>query len=169
MISGSYITQVVFWQWLVPKTSGGICATDVRDVAESHLMAAKKGRTGERYLLNSNNFTNEEWFGLIAEVVGVAAPIFPAPNFVLPIVAAIIDRLQKWGFETPLDANQTRLGGRKIYFDASKAHQELGVPKIEMRQSVEDSYRWYVEHGYIHPNWMADLLKTISRLWHKVK
>ena len=167
MISGSFITQVVFWQWLVPKTSGGICVTDVRDVAASHLAAAKMGRTGERYLLNTNNFSNEEWFGLIAEVVGVAKPIVPAPDFVLPIAANIIDQLQKWGLETPIDANQTRLGGRKIYFDASKAHRELYQPQIEMRQSVEDTYRWYVEHGYIKTNRIASVLKAVSRLWNR--
>lgn len=167
MISGSFITQVVFWQWLVPKTSGGICVTDVRDVAASHLAAAEKGRCGERYLLNTQNFSNQEWFGLIAEIVGVAPPLFPVPDFILPVVANVMATLQKWGIETPVDANQTRLGSRKIYFDASKAYRELHVPQIEMRQSVEDTYQWYLEHGYISSSSIASLLKTISRLWYR--
>lgn len=166
MISGSYITQVVFWQWLVPKTSGGVCVTDVRDVARSHLEAAKKGRTGERYLLNTANYSNDEWFAMIAEIVGVAPPLFFTPNFILPIAATVVDTLQKWGIETPVDANQTRLGARKIYFDASKAHQELYLPQVDMRQSVADTYRWYVEHAYIQTTPIASVLKRISQLWH---
>jgi dihydroflavonol-4-reductase len=167
MISGSYITQVVSWQWLVPKTSGGIGVIDVRDVAMSHLAAAKKGRTGERYLLNTKNFTNQAWFGLIAEIVGVAPALFPVADFMLPHIANIVTMLQKWGIETPVDANQTRLGGRMIYWDASKAYQELHQPQIDMRQSVQDTYDWYVEYSYIQASMMATMLRKMSYLWHR--
>lgn len=167
MISGSYIAQVTQWQWLVPKTSGGIGVIDVHDVAMSHLEAAKKGRTGERYLLNKTNFSNNEWFSLIAEVVGAAPAVFPTPNFILPIAANIISSLQKWGLETPVDATQTRLGGRMIYWDASKAGRELYQPQMDMRQSVEETYSWYLENDYIKATMMSSLLKKIGTLWHR--
>lgn len=167
MISGSYITQVTQWQWLVPKTSGGVGVIDIRDVAMSHLAAAKKGRSGERYLLNKMNFSNHEWFGLIAEIVDAAPALFSAPDFILPIAANIIKLLQQWGFKTPVDANQTRFGGRMIYWDASKAGLELYQPQIDMRQSLKETYAWYLENGYIKATMMSSLLKRIGTLWYR--
>lgn len=165
MISGTYITQVAQLQWLVPKSSGGIAVTDVRDVAMSHVAAAKQGRTGERYILNTANYSNDAWFSLIADVVGVAPPLLPTPNFILPIAAGAVSLLRRIGIPTPIDANQVRLGGMNIHFDASKVHSELHQPQYNMRQSVQDAYAWYTENGYIKDTWASKLLHRVGKLW----
>ena len=36
---------------------GGINIIDVEDVARGHILAAKKGRVGERYLFGNRNIT----------------------------------------------------------------------------------------------------------------
>lgn len=149
MISGSYITQVKKFGPLVPVTSGGISVVDVRDVARMHLAAAECGRSGERYLLGTANLPHRDWYALIAEVVGARRPFFPAPDWALPPVAAAINVARRLGIQTPVDSNQVRLGGRFIYFNFDKAWRELGQPQINMRQSVEDTYRWYRERGYV--------------------
>ena len=149
MISGSFITQVKQLGWLVPVPPGDIAVIDVRDVARMHVTAAERGRSGERYILNSANYSQREWLGMIADVVGVRRPFIPAPGFVLPIAGAVIDLLRKLGIHTPIDGNQARLGGKHITFATSKAWTELGQPQIDMRQSLQDTYAWYQEHGYI--------------------
>ncbi len=167
MISGTYITQVHQLQWLIPGSSGGISVSDVRDIAAGHLAAAKKGKSGERYILTTANYTNKEWFGMIAEVAGVAPPLFPAPDVLIPLAANAISLLRKIGISTPVNADQTRLGARYVYFDASKAHRELYQPQIAMRQSVEETYHWYRQHGYLEDMVMTQLLKNIGKLWHR--
>lgn len=149
MISGNFVTQIKRLGALVPLTSGGVAVIDVRDVARMELAAAERGRTGERYILGTANYPYREWFAMIADVVGVRRPFFTVPNVLLPAIASGIDAARAVGIPTPVDANQTRLGGRNIYFDFSKAWRELGEPQVAMRQSLEDTYRWYVEHGYI--------------------
>lgn len=149
MISGSYIVQIKQLSRLVPVPPGGIAVIDVRDVARYHLAAAQFGRTGERYILNTENYSQREWMKMIADVVGVPPPFIPAPAFVLPIAATIIDWLRGLGLKIPIDGDQTRLGARNIHFDASKAWSELGEPQVDMRTSLEDTYRWYKENGYI--------------------
>jgi len=149
MISGTYITQVKRFGPLVPVTSGGIAVIDVRDVVRMHLAAAERGRTGERYILSAANYPHREWLGMIADVVGVRRPFIPTPSFLLPIGAALIDLARKLGINTPIDSNQARLGGRNIYFNPAKAWTELGQPQIDMRQSLQDTYDWYREHGYL--------------------
>ena len=64
-------------------------------------------------------------------------------------LALLIDLAKSNGIALPVDGNQTRFGSRFIYFDPSKAWSAFGPPQIAMRQSVADTYRWYVEHGYI--------------------
>jgi dihydroflavonol-4-reductase len=166
LISGTFIEQVAKLQWLVPSSKGGMAISDVRDVAVSHLAAAEKGRIGERYILNTANYSYSELFGLIAEVIGVAPPLIEAPSFILPFAANAIDLLRSLKIPTPIDANQARLGGKYVYFDASKAHRELHQPQIDMRQSIKETYDWYLEHGYIQENLMTKTLKTLGRLWN---
>ncbi len=149
MISGSYILQIKKLGRLVPVPPGGIAVIDVRDVARMHIAAAEHGRSGERYLLNTANYSQREWMGMIADVVGVARPTISAPAFVLPIAANIIDSLRSVGINTPINGDQTRLGAYDIHFDASKAWAELSEPQIDMLTSLQDTYRWYCEHGYL--------------------
>lgn len=149
MISGTYITLVKRFGPLVPVTSGGIAVIDVRDVARMHLAAAERGRTGERYILSTANYTHRQWYGMIADIVGVRRPFIPTPSFLLPIGATLIDFARRLGIDTPIDSNQARLGGRNIYFKPAKAWAELAQPQIDMRQSLQDTYDWYRAHGYL--------------------
>ncbi len=149
MISGTFILQVKRLGPLVPVPPGGVAVIDVRDVARMHLAAAERGRTGERYILGAANYTQREWLAMVADVVGVRRPFIPAPGFILPLSASVIDAARRLGITTPIDADQARLGARFIWFDSSKAWAELARPQIDMMQSLRDTYEWYRLHGYI--------------------
>ena len=164
MISGRFVTEMERLQWTIPVSSGGIGVVDVRDVARWHLVAAEKGRTGERYILGTANYSLRDWYAMCAQVVGSAQPFLTVPDFTLPIVAALIERLQQAGIKLPVDAAQTRLGSKNIHFDYTKAHAELGAPQVDMYTSLEDTYRWYQANGYIKPDWQADAIAALGRL-----
>lgn len=149
MISGNFVTRIKELGALVPVPSGGVAVVDVRDVAQMQLAAAERGRTGERYLLGTANYKYAEYFAMIADVVGAQRPMLPAPDAALGLVAGAIDLLRAVGIDTPVDANQTRLSNRDIFFDYRKAWGELGEPRVDMRQSLQDTYAWYVANGYI--------------------
>lgn len=149
LISGDFVVKIKKLSWRVPVPPGGVAVTDVRDIARWHIAAAEQGRSGERYILGSENTPYHRWFALIASVVGVPRPAFPVPAALLPIAANVIDWARKLGITLPIDADQTRLGARHLYFAFDKAWRELGEPQVAMRQSVEDTYRWYSEHGYL--------------------
>jgi dihydroflavonol-4-reductase len=162
LISGNFIVQIRRLQWTVPVTSGGIGVVDVRDVARWHMLAVERGRGGERYLLGTANYALREWYAMIADTVGVAHPFLPLPGFVLPALAAGVDLLKGAGINLPVDADQTRLGAKNIFFDYHKAWRELGEPQIDMRQSLRDTYSWYQEHGYIKDDWLSRLLGRLG-------
>lgn len=149
VLSGEFVIKIKQLGLLVPVTSGGVAVTDVRDVARWQVAAAQHGRVGERYILGTENVAYPYWFALIAEIVGASRPRFRVPNFLLPTLANAIDLLRRLGISLPVDGNQIRLGGKNIFFDFSKTWEELGKPQIDMRQSVEDTYEWYRDHGYV--------------------
>jgi dihydroflavonol-4-reductase len=164
MISGRFITEMLRLQWTIPVSSGGIGVVDVRDVARWHLAAAERGRTGERYILGTANYSLRDWYAMCAQVVCSAPPFLTVPDFVLPVMATLIERLQKAGIKLPVDAGQTRLGSSNFYYDYTKAHTELGAPQVDMYTSLEDTYRWYRDNGYIKPDWQADAIAALGRL-----
>lgn len=149
MISGSFITQIQEYGRWTPISSGGTCLVDVRDVARWQVLAAEHGKTGERYLLGTENYDYPRLFALIARIVGVPAPFLKAPNFILPTVATVIDLLRRCGISTPVDADQVRLGGRDVYFDCQKAWTAFGAPQVGITQSLRDTYAWYQAHGFL--------------------
>jgi dihydroflavonol-4-reductase len=147
-ISGSLVTEVARGKLFVMPQAGGVNFIDVRDVAKGHLAAAEKGRTGERYILGSENMSHKDMMLLICEVIGKRPPKIPAPGFIIPPVALLVDALRAVKIPIPAEGNQLRLSRYEFYADTSKMRAELHIPEIDMRQSVEDTYRWYKENGY---------------------
>ena len=163
VISGDFVLKIKRLSWTVPVPPGGVAVIDVRDVARMHIAAARQGRSGERYILGAANFSYPDWFALVADVGGARRPGLSAPAWALPIVAGAIDRLRSVGISLPVDGNQTRLGAKNIFFDFSKAWAELGEPLIDMHQSLEDTYNWYLEHGYVKRDAVSRLIDAIGK------
>ncbi len=149
MISGTFMLQTKRYGMFTPITYGGISVIDVHDVVRYHVDAYEKGVTGERYILMTENYPYAVWFKMIADVVGVRSPIIYVPNVLLSPMANVIDFLRKLGVKTPIDANQTRLGGVNVYFDGQKAHDLFGKPQTDMKTSLKETYTWYVANGYM--------------------
>ena len=157
-ISGSFIIQAARLQWALPVTSGGIAIIDARDVAQAHVNAIERGRVGQRYILSSANVSYAAFFKLMAEVCGWRAPLFSLPDMMLEPTARALGAMRRLGIRTPVDANQTRLGATFAYFDGGKAQRELYRPRINMRQSVHDTWQWYRERGYIQRDLLSRLI-----------
>ncbi len=149
MISGTFIMQIKRFGPLVPLTSGGVAVVDVRDVARWQVQAAEQGRTGERYILGTANYSYREWFDMIAQTVGGMRPRLFAPDFLAPVAANVIDIARRFNLPTVIDSAQARLGMRGVYFDFSKAWANFGQPQVDMWQSLHDTYTWYRANDYL--------------------
>lgn len=160
-ISGTFVIETARYGWAVPFSSGGLSVIDVRDVAQAHVNAMNRGRSGERYILTTANLGYREWFLMIASACGVRAPILSMPDLLLEPVARLIEALRRLGIDTPMDANQTRLGGSFVYFDGAKAHRDLFTPRIDIVTSLRETWQWYAERGYIKHNLLTRLIGSI--------
>ncbi len=147
-ISGSLI-RAVYRRQVPVAPPGGTNYVAVEDVVAGHLAAIQRGRPGERYILAGENLTYREMFRIVAEVVGVPPPRWTLPRPLVGPLALAVDLLNRvWPGHLPIDGNQIRLSGRFLYFDGSKARQELGLgPPTPFREAVRAAFQWYREHG----------------------
>jgi dihydroflavonol-4-reductase len=150
-ISGSIVTEVARRRSAsLVYPPGGVNYIDVQDVCAGHIAAAGRGRTGERYILAAHNLTHHEAMKIVAEVVGTPWPRFGIPRALIGPLAALLDLAAKIaGKPLPMNGDQMRLSAEYIYFDASKAIRELGLPQTPFRETVERTYQWYKAHGYV--------------------
>ncbi len=148
-ISGSLIVQAAkgLLRFAPP---GGANFVDVADVVAGHIAAAQKGRSGERYILGGHNLTHREATAVICEVVGRARPRLAIPAALLPAAAVAVRAARVIaGHAIPADENQVRLMGAFIYADSSKARNELVLPRTPFEATVQRTFNWYNEHGYV--------------------
>ena len=149
LISGAIIVEAARGSvWFYPP--GGTNFVDVADVVAGHIAAAEKGRSGERYILGGTNLPYSQAIPLICDVVGRPPPLVRAPKWLLP-PAAVAVRLARrfFGNRVPLDEKQVRMMGRKMYANVDKALQELGLPQTPFQTTVQRTYNWYNENGYL--------------------
>ncbi|HZD10828.1 MAG TPA: NAD-dependent epimerase/dehydratase family protein [Candidatus Binatia bacterium] len=148
-ISGSLIVEAALGRlrFTVP---GGANFVDVADVAAGHIAAAEKGRPGERYILGAHNLAYAEAIPIISEVVGRKPPVFSVPSWLLPPAALAVRAARMIaGNAIPADENQVRLMSACIFADCGKALAELTLPQTPFRTTVQRTYNWYNEQGYL--------------------
>ncbi len=130
----------------------GLNFIDVRDVAWGHLLALERGKSGERYILGHQNLTLKELLDQLAQITGINAPQRTVPPW-LPLTAAWIDEriLAPLGKPPSVPLDGVRMAKQRMYYDASKAVQELGLPQSPLRVALQDAVDWFVTHGYAEP------------------
>lgn len=129
----------------------GLNLVDVEDVAVGHLLAAEKGKVGERYLLGNENLTLQQILFLLAEITGRPAPRFQVPYLFALGVAyadAAVARLIP-GREPLVPPVGVKLSRKKMFFDPTKAIRELGLPQTPVREALQKAVVWFARNGYL--------------------
>jgi len=148
-IGGSILLEIErgFLRYTLP---GGANYIAVQDVAAGHIAAAECGVSGERYILDGENLSHREATKVIFDVMGRNAPRLSIPRWVLPIFAGAVAVARIFlGNRVPTEPNQVLLSGKNMYVDAGKAKKEFGLPQTPFRESVEQTYQWYREQGWL--------------------
>ncbi len=130
----------------------GLNWVHVRDVAIGHILAAEKGRLGERYILGQvdGNWTMRQAFEVLQEVTGVPAPRMRIPYFVAWTAAQVDERISAFTGRPPkAPIAGVRMARYKMFFDPSKAVRELGLPQTPPRQALADAVEWFRRNGQV--------------------
>jgi dihydroflavonol-4-reductase len=129
----------------------GLNLVHVRDVAEGHVLALQRGRTGEKYILGNQNLTLKEILDVLSEISSVPAPRVRLPRGPILCLAHASEAWSRWVThrEPRVSLDGVRMSAKKMFFDASKAIRELGLPQTPVRAALEEAVRWFADHGYV--------------------
>ena len=134
------------------KLPGGFNVVDVRDVAAGHILAAEKGKAGEKYILGNKNVSAQDFCRLVAEIDG------KKEERMIPVSATVLEGsalLAEWVSKNvthskpPISLGAVRYGAQYIYMDCDKAVKALGYQPRDIRISIRDSLRWFRENSYL--------------------
>ena len=128
----------------------GLNVVNVEDVATGHLLAAAKGRIGERYILGARNMTLKQILEALSKITGRPSPRVRLPH-ALALAAGYaeewISRLK--GREPRIPVEGVKMSRHRMFVGSDKAQKELGYSPEPVEEGLERAVRWYEEHGYV--------------------
>jgi dihydroflavonol-4-reductase len=127
----------------------GLNLIDVQDCAKGHILAASHGRIGEKYILGNENLTLKDIFTLLEEISGLPAPRVKLPYTPILLAAYINEGISKLTRREPLiPLAGVQMAGKLMFFDSTKAIQELGLPQHPVKKALESAVLWFRDEGY---------------------
>lgn len=127
----------------------GLNLAAVEDVAAGHLLAAERGRVGERYLLGARNMTLKQILEALAGITGRSAPRVRLPHAVA-IAAGYAD---EWfsrlvGRDPRIPVEGAKMSRHRMFVATGKAERELGYAPGSVDTALVRAVEWYQQHGY---------------------
>ena len=120
-------------------------AVGVEDAARAMILAADRGRVGERYLISEKMISNADVVRIAAEAAGVPAPTktIPLPvSYALAAAGSIKAKLR--GTDEQLSMGSLRLMRAEAPVDHGKAIRELGWQPRPVEESIREAARFWV-------------------------
>jgi dihydroflavonol-4-reductase len=123
---------------------GALNVVDAEDVARGQLLAAERGRPGERYILGNRNFTLDRLLADLGRISGVAPPALK-----LPVHAALaLARAAEAVSATPaITQVEVRAASQWWAYRSTKAKRELGWKPSHHEDTLERTVAWYRDRG----------------------
>ncbi len=128
----------------------GLNLVHVDDVARGHLLAWKRGRVGERYILGGQDVSLGDMLRVIAGLVGRRPPTVELPRgpiFPLAYAAELVARFT--GREPFATVDALRMAKYRMFFTSAKAEAELGYAARPYQDALADAVDWFKRAGMI--------------------
>ncbi len=128
----------------------GLNIVDVRDVAQGILLAGENGVSGRKYILGCENLTLKNILDTLARISGRRAPRVRMPYaaaFAAVALENVVARACGSAPAHPLDG--VRMARHPMFFDASRAVNELGMPQTPVECALQRAVEWFRSNGYI--------------------
>ena len=125
------------------KVDVGFGCLDVRDFATGAILAADRGKSGQRYLLSGENITAKHLIEQVSSMVGVQPPRFTAPAFLLTVLVGALGLVSSVrGTPPAIDRDVLQILGRHAWYDTSRARTELGWTTRPLSETLTDTVAW---------------------------
>ena len=127
----------------------GLNIIDVEDCARGHILAARHGRIGEKYVLGNENLTLRDIFAMLEEIARLPAPKVRLPYTPI-LLAAYVNEACSFltGKEPLIPLAGVQMARKFMFFDSSKAVRELGLPQRPVVDALRKAVDWFRCNGY---------------------
>ena len=131
---------------------GGFEFVAARDIAEGHVLAMEKGRTGQKYILSTEFCTVDRFVEICERVTGKKRPPLRLPHAIMRPISHITSFVMaRW---KPSDPQRFTPGALRILAqhrkaDTTKAKTELGYRPTSIEEAVRDAYDFFGRQGMI--------------------
>ncbi len=140
---GEMVRTVIKHGYPVSLKFGAYNFVDIRDVADGMYAAAKKGRSGEGYILCGEQISVDDFICTLCKVCGKRIPKIKMGYGIVSVAAPLCEVYYKISKATPLF---TRYSVRKLVsncnFSIEKAKKELGYSPMSVEKSLTDMVEW---------------------------
>lgn len=135
---------------MIGTVETGLNLIDVEDAAEGHILAAEKGRIGERYILGNRNLWLKEIFEILSHLTGIRAPRFKIPHWAALGLAHVNTAYANWISHQPpsIPVDGVRMAKKVMFFDPAKAVRELGLPQRSIEEALQKAVSWFKDKNY---------------------
>jgi len=125
----------------------------IDDVVNGHILAAEKGRAGERYILGGENLSFDGFFAALENVTGIHRNMVHLPLFVM-FAAANLMELQNpvTGIPPAITAPWVKKYLRHWCLSSTKAERELGYTITSFEEGVRKTINWLMETSLLEMN-----------------
>jgi len=119
---------------------------DVRDVAVGHILAAEKGKTGEKYLLSGQRITMDGMMSMLEEISGTRRPKYKVPVWLVKTAGLFTPVYYKLANKAPRFTiySISTLQSNSV-INHKKASSELGYRPRTVKESIKDTFKWLKE------------------------
>lgn len=127
-----------------------VSVVDIADCVRGHLLAAQRGRPGERYVLNGATLTSQEALEIVAGLSGVHERVRIVPASVARTAAAVAESAYRVRGRTPSLCRarvRTILHGHR--YDGSRASRELGLEYTSPEDTFARVIDWAAAEGLV--------------------
>lgn len=124
--------------------AGGINHIAVQDVARGHILAAQRGKVGERYILGNRNLALDEFLNLVEQAAGIHAVRPPRAGNPLALLRARF-RVPNSGRVRNSEAHKPAA----LVCDCRKAIRELDLPQTPLETAFAEAVAWFRANGYV--------------------
>ncbi|MDY0384450.1 hopanoid-associated sugar epimerase [Trichlorobacter sp.] len=128
----------------------GLNLIAVEDCARGHILAAQKGQIGSKYILGNRNLTLREIFAMLERITGQPAPKVRLPYWPILLAAYANEGIARiTGREPLIPLAGVQMARKFMYFDSSRAVNELGLPQTSVESALGRAVDWFMANGYL--------------------
>lgn len=127
----------------------GLNLVDASDTARGHVLAAERGKPGERYILGGENMTLRQILEQLAQLSGKPAPKVRIP-YAVAYAAGVCSTAAAHltGKEPRAPLEGVRMARKKMWVSCDKAKRDLGFTAAPVEQALDRAIRWFERNGY---------------------